>query len=455
MTEYTIRRGQRTFRARKLETLQQLIRRGYLGPDDVVSVNGGSFVPLRGLDGLDANGESGPWETWGVARAREERRREDEPSTSSETEDEGDALSDFLSTLEDPAGKSRSGSHIARPRHRKSSSDASWIARDEPPSLSDLADIPTELEALSEDSVGSIDDEALPAPIRSPALPQAPEEGESEEKEPPKPPRAGLRLIEPEPETSAKPPVAPLSFGNWVEGKGAGKEGALLQNFGVVDDGIVLRAKNRPKGPNWWRTVALIAVGVVVIAVWHTYVRTIADTAYPTEAELVAKTQGDGPQIPGEVATPAPREATSTTAIDIERRLRSRVSGEIREFANSEELENLMFQELTNLRVNPMTVKVKPIRLQGTGDVGRDRPIEADVSVKLAGVNAEGDVLFSTIHERLVLTWLVIAKYSRQGRVQFGTVTTRFGQPSPYEKVVEGREIQGTGRRPLKDLLLQ
>ena len=111
--------------------------------------------------------------------------------------------------------------------------------------------------------------------------------------------------------------------------------------------------------------MALIAVGVVLVALWHTYVRTIADTAYPTEAELVAKTQGDGPQIP-EVATPAPREATPTTAIDIERRLRSRVSAR---FASSPtpRSSNLMFQELINLQVSPMTVKVKPIRLQGTG----------------------------------------------------------------------------------------
>ena len=450
MTEYTIRRGQRTFRAKKLETLQQLIRRGYLGPDDVVSVDGGPFAPLRGLRDLGANGQTGPWGEWDVARAREETA-----PASFEMEDEGDALSDFLSTLEDSAGHARSGSYRVPSRPRQSSSDASWIDRDEPPSLSDLADIPSELEVLIEGSTGAIDDEDLPATIREPESAKPPPLGESGEEEPPTAPRAGLRFVEPEPETSADPPTAPLSFGNWVEGKGAGKEGALLQNFGVVDDGIVLRARNRPKGPNWWRTMALIAVGVVLVAFWHTYVRTIADTAYPTEAELVAKTQGDGPQIPGEVATPAPREATPTTAVDIERRLRSRVSGEIREFANSEELENLMFQELINLRVSPMTVKVKPIRLQGTGDVGRDRPIEADVSVKLAGVDGEGDALFSTIHERLILTWLVVAKYSRQGRVQFGKVTTRFGQPSPYEKVVEGREIQGTGRRPLKDLLLQ
>lgn len=446
MTEYIIQRGQRTFRASKLGTLRELVRRGYLGPEDLVAVDGGPFVPLRLLAELRNGDVDAPWALWEDARVSEADGEADSADTG------GDLLSDFLSGLGDAPKRAPV---IAKPRPSRSKGPgSSFLDRAEPPSLSEMADIPQELEVLSAGALEAIELEELPAkPQRGvEAEPQPPATRPEPTEERPTSSQPTLRLVEPTPE--APTAGAPLSFGNWVEDKGASGAGALLENFGVVDDGIVVR-RTGGGGPNWWRTVGIVALACVVIALWHTYVRTIALTDYPTEAELVVSQRGDGPTIPGEVADRVV-ETAPQTALDLERRLRSKVSGDIGAFSNSEDLENLIFQALMNLRVSPTDVNVKPLRLQGAGDVGRDRPIEADISVRLAGVDDDAAVT-EIYFERLTLVWLVIAQHSRQGKVNFREVKTAFRQPNPYTKIVEGRrlmEIQ-SGRRSAKDLLLE
>jgi len=54
MTEYRIKKGGREFNASRVETLQELVRRGLLSPTDSVSVDGGDDVPLSELTELQS-----------------------------------------------------------------------------------------------------------------------------------------------------------------------------------------------------------------------------------------------------------------------------------------------------------------------------------------------------------------------------------------------------------------
>lgn len=435
MSEYTIQRGDRTFRAKKLETLRELARRGYLGPDDLVSVDGGPFAPVRLLDGLDDGSNiDEPWPNWGAAR--EDAREGPEGTT--------DLLSDFLSGLEEE-----------RPRRRPKSSSlrkpllpgSSVMEREEPPSLTDMAGVPSEVEVLGGGSLQPIGEEDLPSRSRPSTLPDNPVVAAS-------PPSAGLRLIEPDDDVQAES-AAPISFGHWIQDKSAGPGGQLLENFGVVDDGIVMRQRSSG-GVNWWRTAGILVIGVTLIALWHTWVRTVAQTLYPTETELVAGQRGDGPSIPGE-AVDRRRTAAPATALDMERRLRAQVSGDIKHFGDSDELENVMFAELMNLGIKPLGVDVDAIRLQSSGDYDRNRPVEANITIRLAGIDEDSGAVEGTILKRITLAWFVVAKYSLQGKVIFREVRTSFGLPSRIQAVTEGRELQSawSGRGSIKDLLLK
>jgi len=442
MTEYTIRRGERTFQATKLDTLRELVRRGYLGPEDSVSVDGGpfqavgSFAELQGANEADeADGEPprsapGPAPDPGTqppaatevdARAREE-------------DDEEDVLASFLSGLDDGPSRSR-----PPPPEPEPPRDSSWLDRDAPPSLADLAD-------SGPRDIPPVEDPGRPS---RPALPPAPEPIQARPSPPQPPPPSPGRLQFQEP-----PDSKPMSFGDWVGDKGAGESGALLENFGVVDDGIVVGQAKRA-GPNWWRVVLLVVVGAAVVGLWHTYVRTIAQTSYPSEAELVARQRGDGPAVPGEVAEPRERVAPNT-ALDKERRLKAQVVGEVPHFANEEQLEDALFQELINLDVRPRGVDIESIRLQQSGDYNRARPVEANVVVRLAGVKDSEGAVAELIMERQTLVWFVLGKYSTQGKLQFREVRTQFSPPNPYEKVTQGAELIGVwgGRRAAKDLFM-
>lgn len=434
MSEYTIRRGQRTFRAKKLETLRELVRRGYLGPDDAVSVDGGPFGPVGALDGLrESDDPAAPSASWIDAR---------EETADVEPEEAGDLLSDFLSGLQDDEGPPRPA-----PPSGPRAPAASWITREQAPTPAELARIDAPLDVLTAGNLEPLDPVDVPSPPQPSSV--------TEESPPPRASSSGsfggLRLVEPEPEQSAPP----LSFGSWMDQKGGSPAGELLEKFGVVDDGIVLRAQRR-RGPNWWRTAGIVLVGAAIIGLWHTWVRTVALTSYPTEAELVSSQQGDGPAIPGEVARKPVRNAAPQTALDIERRLKPRVVGDIQRFASADELENVMFAELINLGVKPLGVDVDALRVKASGDYDRDRPIEADITIRLAGIDEEESVA-EMIQERITLSWFVTAKYSLQGKVNFRQVRTSFGPPSPYQNETEGKELLAlwTGRRSAKDLLLK
>jgi len=442
MSNYTIQRGERTFRAKKLETLRELIRRGYLGPDDVVSVDGGPFYPLRALDGLDDDARSDdPWKDWDDAR---------EDDADEEAGAVGTVLSDFLSGLEDerPRQSATGGQPEPTTAPQPPAPGLGILDRAEPPSLAELADIPSDLEVLTGGSLQALDLEEQGPGEESPAV-----SARATVTGPPPSPKSalgGLRLVEPEP---APVDAAPLSFGNWMDTKGAGPDGRLLENFGRVDDGIVLSAR-RDRGTNWYRIAGVVAVAAVAIAFGHTWVRTVAQTPYPTEAELVANQRGDGPAVPGEVADRIGRSVPKT-ALDMERRLRSQVAGEVPHFGTSEELEDVMFAELMNLGIRPMSVEIDPIRLQGSGDYDRDRPVEANIWIRLNSVQEREGEVVEVIHERLALVWFVTAKYSVHGKVTFRDVKTSFGLPNPYQVVREGRELTPlwSGRGTVMELL--
>lgn len=444
MTQYTIRRGQRTFQATKLDTLRELVRRGYLGPDDAVSIDGGPFQSVGSFPDLlpgddaregpvptddpDGTGPLAQHGTEDAARAREEN----------DGGDDGDVLASFLSELADEPDRARPSSPPP-----DLPANAAWLDRDAPPSLADLADSgPRPLPKDSAPGTGP----AMPGP-----LPPAPEpvQARPTPSQPAPSTRGALQFDEPAPDTSQ-----PMTFGDWVGDKGATASGVLLENFGVVDDGIVV-GKRKRSGPNWWRTAVLVLFGVGMVVTWHTYVRTIAQTSYPTEAELVARQRGDGPAVPGEIAERRERVAPNT-ALDKERRLKERVVGDVPHFANKEQLEDALFQELINLDVRPRGVDIEALRLQQSGDYNRARPVEANIVVRLSGVKEDEGSVADLIMERQTLVWFVLGKYSLQGKLQFREVRTSFGLPNPYEKVTEGPELIAvwSGRRAAKDLFV-
>ncbi len=440
MSEYTIQRGDRTFRAQKLETLRELARRGYLGPDDLISVDGGPFAPARVLEGLGHGSDTDePWPQWSVVRA-DARGPEPEGTT--------DLLSDFLSGLEEERPRRRPESSVLR---KPTLPGPSVMERAEPPSLQDMASIPSEVEVLTAENLQPLDEDDLPPAALLEVGGVGPMTDASSQSSSS---RGDLRLVEPveAPQAGAS---TPLSFDHWIQDKSDGSGGHLLENFGVVDDGIIMRDRTSG-GVNWWRTGGILLAAVVVIAFGHTWVRTVAQTTYPSESELVSSQRGDGPSIPGET-TDRRRSAAPQTALDMERRLRARVAGDIKHFGDSDELENVMFAELMNLGIKPLGVDVEAIRLQSSGDYDRDRPVEANITIRLAGVEEDAGAVEGTILERITLAWFVVAKYSLQGKVSFREVRTSFGLPSRIQAVTQGRDLQfaWSGRGSIKDLLLK
>ena len=427
MAEYRIRKGEREFVAQKLETLHELVRRGLVSPSDEVSVDGAPYVSVREVQ--EADGTVDPWRHWNDAR-----------------EGSGDSgvLSDFLDELS-PSPSSRSVP-IADPPPG--------------PTTDEVPDLPVESVEFTavepEPPPMEVEPDEPLAEVETPDLVPEPEppaaEPEPPAAEPPAPeperPRHHLRLVEPEAD-------APVSFADWVDRRGGSGTEGVLKDFGRVDDGVVLHGRRR-RGPNWWRTVGILVLAVVVIALWHTWVKTIALTDYPTEAELIAQVQGDGPALPSIEPVTASPDTTPPTARDWENRLRSKIAGDIIQFGNTDQLENAIFQELFNQRIQPQSVEVETLRIQGSGDFQRDRPIEAKVRVTLAAPPAGGDIT-ANIHERLPIVWLVLAKYSIQGKVTFPEVTTHFGEPSVYDDVREGRRLVAlmNGRVTATMLLLE
>lgn len=417
MSEYTIRRGTRTFRATKIETVQELVRRGYLRDQDTVSIDGGPFLAVVDLPQLGATDDDGLAPD--VALSTDTRARERAPAGP----DSSDVLDQFLSTLDEQ------GPRAPRPRSPRPARPI--YDADEPPSLSDFESIP----AI----------EPVPAPPAA-IEPPPPVEVSPAELEPIAPPkRPALQFVEPE----APPP----SFDRWVGERTGGRQTDLLSDFGTARDTVDLPKRSITDGANWIRTLGLLVLIVAGVGVWHTYVRTVATQVYPKEAELVARQQGDGPSIPGAVTEDkAPAQAT---VLDEERRWRDEIAGEVPHFGTASDLENVLFQELTNLRVKPRSVKVNPLVLQGQGLVDRDRPVEANISITLAGLPA--DEAPTLIPERIIKTWLTLGKTSKQGRIAFRNVTVAFDEPSPYRQVRTGSEILRVWNQRIsaKELLLE
>ncbi len=415
MAEYRIRKGEHEYVAQQIETLQELLGRGLIGPADEVSVDGGPFLLVEDLlePGGEGSAESDLWRHWNDAR---------EASSAS------GVLSDFLDEI----------APTVQTASRPLLSPAPAVPPPTVPAAPPVLDLPD----LAVDSLPNLSDDALHEAEAPP--PDAP----SPEPAPDQPSRQQLRLVEPD------APASPVSFADWVDAKGGGAGDSALKDFGKVDDGIVLHGRKR-RGANWWRTTGLLTLATLAVVFWHTWVRTIAETAYPREADLIASLQGDGPKLPGvEPSKSAPDQPVSVSARDAEQRLRSRVAGDIRQFGDRLQLEDAIFQELSNLQASPVKVRVESLRSVGSGDFQRDRPTEANVTVLLAGV-AEGDI-FEAIRERLTLTWLVIAKYGNQGHVKFQTVTVRFGAPSASTYTHPGHLVLALGTRntSVTDLLL-
>ena len=173
MTEYRIKKGGREFSATRVETLEELLRRGLLRPSDSVSVNGGDYVNLSDLQelrslfdeqaALESEAESELSIPQGVEDSTDDPWRHWSNFESDEGEDqsEDDVLASFLGQVE----LSESGTFpVVRRSHPK-------VAAVEPPPQTKIP----ELDSAAGEATPTDPDEVLPAGDSAPEEVEAPD----------------------------------------------------------------------------------------------------------------------------------------------------------------------------------------------------------------------------------------------------------------------------------------
>lgn len=397
MSRFRIRKGDREFTAAQLETLAELASRGLLLPDDLVSVDEGTFRPAREVEGLrDAMQAASPAED--AARHWEE--------ADEDLDGQDDVLTSFLDQLTEPSAP------------------------------------PEEPELLTPDSIAQLSSPSISALDPEPAEPEAVEPPPAEPDPEPvtREPAPSLRLVEPD---AGEEEGATLAFKDWLDqNEGEGRE--VLQNFGRYDDGIVVADRARRDLINPWRVLFLVFIGAVVIGGWSLTVTTVASTEYPTEAELEKRVAGgfrstlkpEMPVTPGKQNT---IEAEKAERFQADRALRRELDGQIIHFSNAEGLEDALFQDLFNRKINPISVEIEALELRGGTEL-HEAPVRANVVVKLgAPRDAEyGDAVFQ---KSLKTTWMMLGKYQAQGRLRFQDATVVMADPLPWDELYEGDKL--------------
>lgn len=490
MTEYRIKKGGREFTATRLETLKELLRRDLLRPSDPVSVDGGDFVSIGDIDGLQETIQELAGEQ-SVADAEDESDAFALPSEAEDSsgdpwrhwsdfemdEDEADTSEDgVLASFLDQIDVTESGtfqvlrrSHpkvaaVARRSHPKvpvvappspvaepeTPPESEGQAEAEPPRVV-VADRIEPVE-VTEDDLESI--ESLPPVLPDEADP------EPEESAPKAPltsvaasPTSSPAVVDEEAATQAmiENPALPVSFRDWLQRNESGQSGERLERFGRYDDGIVKAAGPPGSRFNLFRVLVSILMGCVLIASYYLWIRTSAESSFPPESEVEKRMPGAvGLHKPSaqlaSIDSPVGSSALQLPPEELERRarelsVRQRVRSAVADFTSSTSLEDALFQELTNSGAKPISVRVEPLGEVGSRDKYNRRPTTANLTVQLGAISESGDRGFEVLEERLIYTWLLVGKYATLGRISFEDVELTVQPPLAWNQRYEGREL--------------
>jgi len=361
MTEYRIKKGGREFNATRVETLEELIRRGLLTATDPVSVDGAADVPLSELAELQAvfaadspiddtpsgatpeepaegdelsfppgieDSSPDPWRHWSDFEADE--------GDSGTDESEDDVLTSFLGQVE----LTESGTF---PALRRSHPKVPAVGSRDKTKREDSRQEVGPTESLPSDStpdridpveLSEADLESIPHPLPVETPQSTPEAevdsgaeaeqaagslgiGLSSSETVGSPPEevlpAGLHEPAQAPRDEAEltkemleNPNLPVSFRDWLEKNESGAEaGQRLERFGRYDDGIVRARGSNQSRFSVFRVLLVVCLGGVLILSYSLYIRTAATSAFPMESELANR-------VPGAVGIRKPSVQLST-----------------------------------------------------------------------------------------------------------------------------------------------
>ena len=466
-------------KATRLASIEELLRRGLLKADDAVSVDGSDFIPLHDLDELrsffegafpgdPADEEVGteslsagmktpaddPWRHW----TKEENAAEDDGAD--------DVLSSFLGEVKAtesgtfPAIRRSNPRLPAMPRSPKPGIQA--IRGDELEEIVDEQEPPQNGSGSTSEPIGPVvvsgtDLESIPQPLPSESHQEKATSEDRElrprtvadvtPREPSIPPRSDAELAR----EMMENPDLPLTFRDWLEkSEEDAQEGTRLERFGRYDDGIFRTADRSRRGFSLFRVLLTVALGLVGMGSWYLYVHTAAESPFPKESELATR-------VPGAVGLKKPsteiRQVDSpgaSTALALspellgrrarEKAVRQKVRGGVLPFGSAGDLEDAIFQELTNAGAKPIMVTLESRTANGAASRDR-RPSQAKISVSLNTIAASGDTGFEVLEERLMVVWLIVGKYQSLGNVQFEDVRVKIPPPLAWNRSYEGREL--------------
>lgn len=492
MTEYRIKKGGREFKATRVKTLEELVRRGLLGPTDRVSVDGREDTPLSELtelqsvftaeDPVDDTGvgavsgglpegdklspssgsedsSNDPWRHWSDFEADE---GDSGPDTS-----EDDVLTSFLGQVEltesgtFPALRWSSPKVPAVSREAKTRNEASPPDEElpnPPPSEAppDRID-PVEFREAELESIPPAS--AAPEPeLEAEAVSEIETSSRSASSSAAGPP-GGLDDRSRAPSDEAEltqemleNPDLPVSFRDWLQKNESGAAtGQRLERFGRYDDGIVRPGGRSPGRFSVFRVLLVVCFGGAIMWSYSVYIHTAATSSFPMESELAGRMPGAvGIRKPsvqlGSLDTPVGSLTQQLPAEHLARRarekeVRQKVRSSVVDFTTAETLEDAIFQELTNGGVKPMAVLVEPVGHKGSADKYSRRPTKANLTISLSTISVTGDRGYEVLEERLIYTWLLVGKYATLGRIQFEDVKITVAPPLAWSQRYEGRRL--------------
>ncbi|HCP46629.1 MAG TPA: hypothetical protein DIU15_11325 [Deltaproteobacteria bacterium] len=482
-----IKKRGREFRATRMGTLRELVRRGLLLPEDPVSLEGDDFKPAGEIAALMSTfdelgtisvSDDDPWRHWS----------EDSLDSGEWEAEEDHVLTSFLDAiaaeptpLRVPALRPEDSTpppDVLTPLSPAVSKKTSASPR---PEDSDPAAFPGSLSAVASEPEPSPEPELEPSPElkTAPALEPAPESepmaaqasGSDSEREPPSstltdPGRPQAASIAPKNQGETSPQTLPVSFASWLEKTGSDADRKWLKGFGRHEEAVVLKAPPKPTpGFSLSRVVVVLLIGVAVLGSYRFYIRTGALDSFPVEDELGVPGAPDSvsSETTG-VTPPSDTVAEPPSSEDANRlfrakalRLRNKVVGNIVPFSNAQMMEDSLFKEFQNLGVRPVQIKVDALRVRGSKDRDDQRPVQADVVVELAGIrDKDAERRLALVEERLLTTAFVLGKYATQGKVELNAVRIEIREPTPWSETYEGRNLAGlwTGRILPENLFL-
>ncbi len=472
-----IKKGDREFTASRMEIVRELIRRGLLGAEDLISVDdrpfqaAGELFELAELfhHGGGLSVDTDPWQHWSSTSL---------DSGEWETEAEG-VLSSFLDVVtassiptldalleqqdersvdSDPSG---SAAPHGSPQAGESVADRHSDPDAFPPSLSAVAPV-----AVADEPDLETVDGALPSPLESPAESLdrevlAQEAGNQQE-----PLELPDEAQEPSFGGGRASPTGAIS-GSLAESEFPPELRAWLDTEGRLDPTISVGAQERPrsKGPtrpegrfSALRVLSILAFGLLAVGGVRLWIVTGAQSDFPLESELGGGGAQAAADSAGAAESSVPPQAPAPNLQQRVHRLRNAVSQNIVPFSSAQMLEDSLFQECLNLGLQPTSVRVEALRVKGSLDKDSQRPVLANIRVEFKGVPGADEELRMLGFEDLLLTvWLVLGKYATLGKVAVGEARLVVREPTPWDESYEGRALAGlwTGSIPPEQLIMR